>query len=68
MPDVETDKRGIILFLKAVQEIDTRLLNSYNIETGALHHPVVVLHDVENTDDVIVCLVSDLCYISKFNF
>ncbi|KAL2041265.1 hypothetical protein N7G274_006210 [Stereocaulon virgatum] len=52
--------QGVILFLKEVQEIDSRLLSSYNIEVGALHHPVVVLHSAETADDAVVCLLTTL--------
>ena len=61
MPAAETIKEGIILFLKGAHEIDCLLLDNYDIDTRALCHPVLVLHAVENTNDVVVCLVSDLC-------
>ena len=61
MPDAETIKEGVILFLKGVQEIDSLLLDNYDIDTGALCHPVLILHAVENTNDLVVCLGSDLC-------
>lgn len=54
-------KEGVILFLKGVQEIDSLLLDNYDIDTGALCHPVLILHAVENTNDLVVCLGSDLC-------
>ena len=69
--------RGSILWLKdpfknlELEDSDDEPLDlpdTFNgIETGLLGHPVMVLHKLDGTTDVAVCLVSNILYLLAFS-